>query len=338
MDSYNELFNKKVSIIIPNYNCEKYITECLESVYNQKYKNFEVIIIDDGSTDNSVDIIENYIKLHKIENITFIKQYNMNASIARNKGIEVASGYYIYFLDSDDIVLENGIIDLVENIEKNNTDLCVGSFYKVEGNHNRLCTLSMKDSKRENPMNLVMHSPVLSNKLFIKEIAIKHNIYFANVNIGQDLNFFFKYLAYCDNVTCIESEIYEHRIVNNSMTRSINFNIFDIVKNFDDVFKFYELNSKKNLFSEYIAEAQFKHYFWQMNKQVKCSNYKFKRLMVDYFCYNIKSIKLNKSKISLKTKRDYFVYKFNNIFRRFTCSKLYSKMFLTKIKNKNCMT
>lgn len=327
--------NAKVSIIIPNYNGEKYITECLDSVYHQKYKNFEVIIIDDGSTDNSVAIIEEYIQLYKIKNINFIKQNNMNASVARNKGIETASGYYLYFLDSDDIVLENGIMDLIENIEKNDADFCIGSFYKVDENRKRLCAFPIKDSKRENPMNLVKYHPVLSNKLFKKEIVVKNNIYFANVNIGQDLNFVLKYLACCDNATCIESKLCKYRIVDSSMSNSINFNIFDIVKTFEDVSKFYELNDMGNLFLDYIVEVQFKHYFWQMNKQVKCSNYRFRRLIVDYFCYNIKDIKLNKHRISPKTKRDYFIYKFNSIFKYFTCSKLYSKMFLALIKKQD---
>ena len=90
---------KKVSVIIPVHNSEKYILECLNSVINQTYKNLEIIVIDDKSTDNSVDLIKSIndprIKLIQLKE-------NVGAGVARNKGIEISTGDYICFLDSDD--------------------------------------------------------------------------------------------------------------------------------------------------------------------------------------------------------------------------------------------
>ena len=92
----------KVSIIIPAYNCEKYIFECLESVINQTYSNLEIIIIDDGSTDNTSEICQRF---EKIDNrIIYTWQENSGVSKARNKGIDLAKGKYIVFIDADDKV------------------------------------------------------------------------------------------------------------------------------------------------------------------------------------------------------------------------------------------
>ncbi|MCM3399455.1 glycosyltransferase [Oceanobacillus profundus] len=110
-----------ISVVIPVYNVEDYIDECIKSVLNQTYKNVEIIVINDGSTDNSLKILENYA--FKNDNIILISQKNSGQSVARNKGIEVASGEYIYFLDSDDFILPETLDHLILTMEQNNLDL-----------------------------------------------------------------------------------------------------------------------------------------------------------------------------------------------------------------------
>ena len=109
----------KYSIIVPAYNTEKYIDKCLKSIFSNTYKNFEVIIVNDGSTDKTEDIINKYIK--KYDNIIYIKQKNMGLSLARNNGVKKATGDYLLFIDSDDYVEKN----LLENINKDIGDLDV---------------------------------------------------------------------------------------------------------------------------------------------------------------------------------------------------------------------
>ena len=109
----------KYSIIVPAYNTEKYIDKCLKSIFSNTYKNFEVIIVNDGSTDKTEDIINKYII--KYDNIIYIKQKNMGLSLARNNGVKKATGDYLLFIDSDDYVEKN----LLENINKNIDDLDV---------------------------------------------------------------------------------------------------------------------------------------------------------------------------------------------------------------------
>ncbi len=110
-----------ISVIIPVYNVEAYLQECVESVLKQTYQNFEIILVDDGSTDSSGDICDEYAG--NDERICVIHQKNSGPSKTRNTGLENANGKYIYFLDSDDYIESNALELLVDTAESNNADL-----------------------------------------------------------------------------------------------------------------------------------------------------------------------------------------------------------------------
>lgn len=110
----------KVSIVIPVYNVESYLHECLDSVIGQTYHDWEVLLIDDGSTDSSGNICDEYAAQY--ENIRVVHQKNGGLSDARNTGLNYSSGEYIYFLDSDDYIVPEAIEHLVDNIERNQAD------------------------------------------------------------------------------------------------------------------------------------------------------------------------------------------------------------------------
>lgn len=118
-----------ISVIIPVYNVEKYLNQCIESIINQTYKNLEIILIDDGSTDNSGEICENYSK--KDPRIKVIHQKNSGVSSARNKGIDIATGKYINFIDSDDYIEEDMIEYLYGLLQQENADISMCSAYDV---------------------------------------------------------------------------------------------------------------------------------------------------------------------------------------------------------------
>ncbi len=109
-----------ISVIIPAYNTEKYLAECIDSVLNQTYKNFEVICIDDGSTDGTLKILEQYAL--KDKQIKVISQQNQGLSITRNIGLDLAKGKYIYFLDSDDMIIPETFEEIIPIMEKYNLD------------------------------------------------------------------------------------------------------------------------------------------------------------------------------------------------------------------------
>ena len=118
----NEL-KSTVSIVIPVYNAENFIKDCLDSILSQTYKDFEVILINDGSTDSSEKIIEEYIK--KDDRICLINQENQGAPKARNLGIKKSKGKYIMFFDADDILKQNSLEILVSSISSNNASLVI---------------------------------------------------------------------------------------------------------------------------------------------------------------------------------------------------------------------
>ena len=131
MDDFAKI---KVSVIVPIYNTEKYVVECLESIVNQTLKEIEIICIDDGSTDNSIEIVKCY------SNIKIIHQKHSGLSIARNTGMQNANGEYIYFCDSDDILVTNALEELYNYSKKNNLDmLCFdgNTFYDQESLKNK---------------------------------------------------------------------------------------------------------------------------------------------------------------------------------------------------------
>ena len=110
-----------VSVIIPVYNVEEYLRECVDSVIGQTYKNLEIVLVDDGSTDSSGKICDEY--LEKDERVAVIHQKNGGLSQARNKGFSESDGKYVYFLDRDDYISENTLGTLVEIAEKDNSDI-----------------------------------------------------------------------------------------------------------------------------------------------------------------------------------------------------------------------
>ena len=119
----------KISVIVPVYNVENYISKCIESIINQTYANLEIIIVDDGSTDKSGDICNYYAK--KDERIIHIHQENQGMSIARNNALDIAKGEYIGFVDSDDWIEPNMYYTLYDNAIAYDADISMCNFYYV---------------------------------------------------------------------------------------------------------------------------------------------------------------------------------------------------------------
>ena len=113
--------NHKISVVIPVYNVEKYLKECVDSVINQAYKNLEIILVDDGSTDNGGKMCDEYATID--DRIVVVHRKNGGLSAARNTGLRIATGEYVYFLDSDDYIEKNAMSDLMEIFEQEKVDV-----------------------------------------------------------------------------------------------------------------------------------------------------------------------------------------------------------------------
>ena len=123
-----------ISVVVPVYNVEPYLIECLESIINQTYRDLEIILIDDGSTDKSGDICEEYAK--KDDRIIVIHQSNQGSASAKNAGLRKASGEYLAFVDSDDFLQEDAYEFMVRQLEEYHADIIQGYFRKVyQKNH-----------------------------------------------------------------------------------------------------------------------------------------------------------------------------------------------------------
>ena len=119
----------KISIILPVYNVEKYVEKCLNSIKNQDYKNFEAIIVDDGSKDKSVEIIEAFIK--KDDRFKLYHKENGGLSDARNFGMNFVTGKFVIFIDSDDYIENKMLTTLYENITKEKADVSICGIYNI---------------------------------------------------------------------------------------------------------------------------------------------------------------------------------------------------------------
>lgn len=217
-----------ISVIIPVYNVEEYLRECVDSVLCQTYGNFEILLVDDGSTDSSGEICDEY--LEKDERITVIHQKNGGLSAARNAGLSEANGYYIYFLDSDDYIDEKTLGILLEIAEKDNSDIVffdaisfadtddftVKQNYIRKNKYQTDCGIDVFGKMTENKE---FHSAV--PLLFISRKFLKNtNISFIPDIIYEDMVFTYQLFCKASTVSQCTDALYHRRYRKNSIMTS----------------------------------------------------------------------------------------------------------------------
>ena len=215
---------KLVSVIVPVYNTEKYLSECIDSLICQTYENIEIILIDDGSIDNSPNICDNFSK--KDNRIKVIHKLNSGVSSARNYGLAVCTGELIMFVDSDDYLEKNFVEKLVSNMSDNRMIIC--GYYE---NYPSIKEEKIGKSKRikgykEMTKCLLTDSSVsgfLWNKLFISKIIKNNKIQFnSDLHYCEDLLFILQYLKYVDEIRIIPHCLYNYRMRKSSATWNID--------------------------------------------------------------------------------------------------------------------
>ena len=201
----------KVSVIIPVYNVEKYIRECLESVINQILKDIEIIVVNDGTKDNSMKIVEEYLLDKRIK---IINKENGGLSSARNAGIREAQGKYICFIDSDDFIESSMMEELYNKIEKTKSDVVESGIslydnktHKVKERENRKYSYTGKGSYLWGE-----YTTEVCNKIYKKEFLLKNNICFEEGMIHEDDLFTIRILFSTDKIEKIEKSFYYYRI------------------------------------------------------------------------------------------------------------------------------
>lgn len=291
-----------VSVVIPVYNVEKYLEQCLNSITNQTYKDIEIICINDGSTDNSKKILEEFAA--KDNRIKIITQENRGISSARNAGIKSAKGKYITFLDSDDYVNLDYIAKMVFAMENNHADFVISSaiaFAETDDDDERLQKIQewLKLSVREEGLhNVDKKLPVTCwAQLFKTDILKKYNILFPEEKLAYEDEFWrYAHISHCKNFYYLPEKLYHYRIRSSSITGA-------------------ELKTSQPLdiikINELIVQEMQKHNKWK----------KYQNELEQMFCYHIHNaiIKsgrqfypLAKEKIKELLKNDGLSEKFRN--------------------------
>ena len=234
---------KKVSIIVPCYNDEKYIERCLNSLINQEYSNIEILCIDDGSKDNTKKIIKNF--LEKDSRIKYFYKENGGLSSARNYGLKYIDGYYCCFIDSDDYVDSTYVSKLVNSIEKNNAYIAVCEFYRVYGKHT-----THKEMKRKDIENFIV--PAAWNKLYIskyfKDITFPEGLWY------EDLATIPKYIMMHNKVSIVNESLYFYIQNPKSIMHTSDNRIFQI---YDSIAIIERFAVDNNIYNEYQKNLEF---------------------------------------------------------------------------------
>lgn len=206
----------KISIIIPVYNVEDYLDECILSVVNQTYRNIEIILVNDGSTDRSKEICEKYAVLDN--RIIVINKENGGLSSARNAGISKATGEFISFIDSDDYIETTMLDSLRQIIEKYNADIVECSFFdRFTNNTNHVTEMSQKEALHRYISSSYYYPNVsVCNKLYRKEVV--SGLRFPEGRIHEDYLYQCQAICRCNKFIFVDTSFYNYRVRENSIT------------------------------------------------------------------------------------------------------------------------
>ncbi|MDR3049455.1 MAG: glycosyltransferase [Elusimicrobiota bacterium] len=212
----------KISVIIPVYNAEKYLKQCLESIVNQTFKDIEIICVNDGSIDNSLEILREYAACDN--RIIVVNQTNQGAGIARNQGIEIARGEYIHFVDADDYIVDNAYENLYAIVNQNDLDFIKCKAYAIDEKTNSRLDISYYELNdvpknfHNRIVNFFEAPDILVNipvspwlGLFKKDFVYKKHIRFNNLKCVNDRSFAFHSLISADKIMLINDYIVWHR-------------------------------------------------------------------------------------------------------------------------------
>lgn len=319
----------ELSIIIPVYNVEKYLHRCLESVIKSTFKDFELIIINDGSKDASEQVVLDFKEKYSDyeDKIMYIKKENSGVSETRNMGIEKAAGRYITFIDSDDYI-EDDMLELMMNkMNESDFDIVACNARLVYGNNKKDHIVSSgynsdlyhKDKIRE---TMLVQYPVMWNKIYKTEIIKK--IKFTSGVWYEDMEYLLKLYPHINSIGVVNKPLYNYFQRENSITYTYNDKLYDIINNMESVIAYYKEN---NIYDEYKDELEYlyaRYAFTTFPKRLaKCKDKKKYTTGIDFV---------------LKKTNEYFPdYKKNKYLSKMGMKGVYIKHFNKLLANVNYM-
>lgn len=242
---------EKVSIIVPVYNSENTIRKCVDSILNQTYQNIEILLINDGSTDKSLQVISHL----NDERIIVIDKKNEGVAKTRNLGIKKATGKYIMFIDNDDFIDKDYIEKYYTSIEEG-FDLVIGGYKRVNQDNKIIYSQSIKDYKWS---KYIIVSPWA--RIIKKEFLIKNNIEFLSYKIGEDVYFSLLMYSYNPKIKIIDytgyNWFFNTASVSNTSQKGLS-------KDIDVLFLLNKINQIYKETNDYVNYFMFRYYIWYM--------------------------------------------------------------------------
>lgn len=240
----------KVSVIVPFYNVEKYIEKCLETLVNQTLDDIEIILVNDGSKDKTVDIVKKYKEMYS-NKIVYLEKENGGLSDARNYAIPYARGEYIAFLDSDDYVETNMYKEMYEIAQKENSDMVECNFIWEYPNKARIDIGTTYNNKHEMIEKIRV---VAWNKLIKREILEKSKVQFPKGYRYEDVEFTYKLIPFLEKVSFCKTPMVHYVQREGSISNvqnKRNAEIFDVMEHVIDYYK------ENNLYEECYQELEY---------------------------------------------------------------------------------
>ena len=241
----------KISIIVPVYNVEKYLEKCLDSLVKQTLKEIEIIVVNDGSPDNSQKIIDKYVK--KYSNVYSYEKKNGGLSDARNYGLKYANGEYIAFIDSDDYVSDDMYEKMYQKAKEKDFDMVVCDInYLYPDKILRVSSGIKNDTFNIKDTYLDIH-PAAWNKIFKKEL-FKNNVYFKKNVWFEDVEFIYRMLPYIKSIGVVNEPFNQYVQREGSITNTVNKKIYDYIDNMNGIVDFYK---EKKIYDDYKKELEY---------------------------------------------------------------------------------
>ena len=264
------VYSGKVSVIIPVYNSEKYIEKCINSVLAQTYQNYEIIVINDGSKDNSGKIMEQLQDKYP-DKIKYIEQENMGVAKTRNKGIERATGDYIAFMDNDDYIENDYLQTLIENSDNGHYDIVLCGYQRPNENGKIIKKLYVNENRWS---WLLVTAPWA--KIYKKSYLIENNLKFLDNNIGEDVYLNLQAYLLTDKVKAVNyigyNWFFNTKSVSNSSQKDFSkINVFNLLNSCIETLK--EKNLLNNNY-ECLELFFFRYIVWFLLFSCKRHTYK----------------------------------------------------------------
>lgn len=318
---------KKVSVIVPVYNVEEYIDKCLDTLTNQTFKDYELIIINDGSPDNSESIILDYQKKYP-KLIKYYKKENGGLSSARNYGIEKSTGEYLMFIDSDDYVSNDMVEKLYNKIDKEQSDMVICNYYRVtcKGKFIKNYNINPGTTNIKSNPEILLNKQAAWNKIYKKELFSQSK--FDEGKYYEDLRLIPKLYLECKKIAFIDDFCYYYIERDNSIMKDINLEKnYEIVEAIDSLITYYKSHNKYERYKEEIEFMMLDNIMVSTFDRIICSTDNIKNNLKRYWDFidnNFPNYKKNKY-IKTWDKKRKLIY-FLNSHKLYFITKLIFKM------------